>query len=243
MSADTPIYQLTPKYQGLKIAAGIAVIIGALGFFVLLLGSQRHQSLSDSNLEVLLPDGSKMILHDEGNASFNKWLWAFNREVELTGEAFFEVEKGKSFEVIGTLGTAEVLGTSFLVNSTDNLFEVACKTGRVEVTNYEGASVILGPGKCALAENDKLTLRDINISKIPAWVDEDYVFENVPAKELFKTLEEVTGYAFVINADIEMSYSGQFSKSQPIEEILSIICLPMNLNFELKETTIIITNK
>lgn len=242
-SQSAPVYYMSTRFPTLKVAAGIAVLLGAIGFFVFAIGAESHQGVAGSKTEITLPDGSMIWLNGEADASYNKWLWTFSREVELHGEAFFDVQKGSSFMVQGEIGTVEVLGTSFLVNTTSKDFLVACKSGRVKVATKFGSSIVLNPGMLAKAQNDELTTETIAINKIATWTTEDYVFENIPASELFEIISDATGYEFIIEAELDMTYSGQFSKNQPIEEVLSIICLPMNLNFELSEDTIIITNK
>lgn len=240
---SAPVYHMSRRFSTLKVAAGIAVLLGAIGFFVFVIGAESHQGIAGSKQEITLPDGSLIWLNGESHATYNKWLWTIKREVELEGEAFFDVQKGSSFKVQGEIGTVEVLGTSFLVKTTSRDFLVACKSGRVKVATKSGLSTVLNPGMLAKTQNEKLTTETIAIDKIATWTTEDYVFENIPAIELFEILSDVTGYQFIIEAELDMTYSGQFSKSQPIEEVLSIVCLPMNLNFELSDNTIIITNK
>jgi ferric-dicitrate binding protein FerR (iron transport regulator) len=243
MGRSAPVYHMSRRFSSLKVAAGIAVLLGAIAFFVFTLGVQSHQGIAGSKQEITLPDGSMIWLNGESHATYNKWLWKLSREVELEGEAFFDVKKGSSFMVEGHLGSVEVLGTSFLVNTSPDDFVVACKTGRVKVATKFGLSTVLNPGMLAKAQNEKLTTENIDLDKIATWNSEDYVFENIPANELFEILSDVTGHQFIIEAELGMTYSGQFSKTQPIEEVLSIVCLPMNLNFELSDNTIIITNK
>ena len=66
--------------------------------------------------------------------NYNASKWGEKRELELKGEAFFDVEKGKRFDVNTELGKISVLGTEFNVLSRDSIFKVSCYEGLVQVT-------------------------------------------------------------------------------------------------------------
>lgn len=60
-----------------------------------------------------LPDGSVVRLNSVSRLSYKPLGWYFSRSAELSGEAFFEVEKGSKFTIYSMLGSTSVLGTSF----------------------------------------------------------------------------------------------------------------------------------
>jgi len=51
---------------------------------------------------------------------------------KLFGKAYFDVDKGKTFTVKTDLGTVQVLGTRFDVESRDSIFKVVCYEGSVK---------------------------------------------------------------------------------------------------------------
>lgn len=81
----------------------------------------------------LLPDKSKVNLHANSTFSYRPLLWVLSRTAKLDGEAYFEVEKGKKFEIISDKAKTVVLGTRFTVTARDNNYSVNCEQGKVMV--------------------------------------------------------------------------------------------------------------
>src|SRR5690606_18264831 len=70
-------------------------------------------------INMTLPDGTKVWLNADSRISFLSNLGATDREVAVTGEVYFEVAKlaGKRFTVKNGAGEIEVLGTKFNVRA------------------------------------------------------------------------------------------------------------------------------
>ena len=66
----------------------------------------------------------------------------FSRKVSLEGEAFFEVNPGKKFEVVSKFGKTIVLGTSFNIYSRNSSYQVTCMTGKVKVIENTGRNEV-----------------------------------------------------------------------------------------------------
>jgi len=122
-----------PIYRWISgVAAAILVAIG-----IYLFTSEDIVSLQSNyatTMEHQFEDGSMATLNAGAILTFDKKNWNSNRNVELAGEAFFEVEKGGPFEVNTTIGTVEVLGTSFNVRSYAGVLQVECFEGKVKVS-------------------------------------------------------------------------------------------------------------
>lgn len=107
-----------------------------------------------SRTKVNLPDGTQVWLNAESKIS---WINRFNsevREVNLTGEAYFDVahDKKRPF-IVHTSGIdIKVLGTVFTVKSypSDNTIEATLLKGTIEVLKRDdpdGSGVILRPSQ------------------------------------------------------------------------------------------------
>ncbi|MFQ5771306.1 MAG: FecR family protein, partial [bacterium] len=106
---------------------------------------------------VSLPDNSEVNLNAESSIKYPPKSWAKQREVILTGEAFFKVaEVGTPFSVRSGFVVTSVLGTSFNVRARGIQVEVACVTGKVSVKSLQKAyePVILSPGLASLVQQD-----------------------------------------------------------------------------------------
>jgi transmembrane sensor len=89
------------------------------------------------NKTVSLPDGSIVSLRKGSTLRYPARFENNERVVILTGEAFFEVqhEATKPFRIQTTRSVVQVLGTSFLVNTTIGSDRVVVATGKVLLVN------------------------------------------------------------------------------------------------------------
>src|SRR5690606_7283691 len=87
--------------------------------------------------KVILPDGTVIDLNYESILKYPKKFNDTIRQVELTGEAFFDVYHIDNYPFIVKTGVLEtqVYGTSFNINSFDEnqKLEVSLVTGKVKV--------------------------------------------------------------------------------------------------------------
>ena len=104
-------------------------------------GMLEIQNFSNQAKKLTLEDGSQVTLQPKSKLSYPEHFNADKREVYLTGEAFFEVEKNpqKPFFVYSGKVTTKVLGTSFYVKNLDGIkkIEVEVVSGRVSVYDKE----------------------------------------------------------------------------------------------------------
>ena len=119
--------------------------------------------------QIQLPDGSVVRLNSSSSLTYDKNFGKNLREVNLTGEAFFDVTKDSShpFLIHTKVIDIKVLGTSFNVRSypNDANTETSLIRGKVEVTvkNRANEKIYLQPNeKLVVANNNSLnqTLTD-----------------------------------------------------------------------------------
>ncbi len=130
----------------LRIAALLIITLGLYFTFIYDPISQ-YKTLAGEQETIELPDHSKVQLNASSELTFYASNWEDKRSVQLNGEAFFEVAKGNTFDVLTSLGKVTVVGTAFNVKNRDNYFEVKCYEGAVKVvsdaeerTLYAGAT-------------------------------------------------------------------------------------------------------
>lgn len=96
----------------------------------------EKENLTSKPLFVSLPDESSVILQPHSKISYSPQQYnKTKREVILSGEAFFEVQKNSAvpFFVYANELITKVLGTSFTIKTNSSETEVIVKTGRVSV--------------------------------------------------------------------------------------------------------------
>ena len=149
-----------------------AVLVIGLGlFFAYENNNVTYYGTNDVVPVIKLPDNSEVAINNNSEIKYQKWFWKNNRTIDLKGEAYFKVAKGKTFEVNTNLGKVTVLGTQFNVNSKDNTFEVTCYEGKVKV-NYKNQELILTKGMLVTFENDTKLERKTTLS-MPNWASDE----------------------------------------------------------------------
>lgn len=176
---------------------GIAAsFILAVGAFFIFNQNSNQLTIATSLAEVRtveLPDGSVVHLNAESSVSFPKNGWNDVREVELVGEAFFEVKRGSSFTVFTDNGSVQVLGTSFNVRSRGALMQVACKTGKVKVASASGLSEqIITPGLTVSIENGLVSEPiETRLDRIDSWRNGQYDYESIPLEQVLNEVKRL----------------------------------------------------
>lgn len=156
-----------------------------------------------------LPDGSTVTLNHNSKVRFqNNESWRFNRQLELEGEAFFEVASDSLHRFLVKAGNAEVLvlGTAFNVRHylTEAAVEVEVEKGVVELRDRrkpkDGIRIKAGQ-KSALAEGKKPALAPAPELNGQAWRTGRLKFASKPVKEAIKEIERY----FEVKIDISQS--------------------------------------
>ncbi|MDD2307543.1 MAG: FecR domain-containing protein [Prolixibacteraceae bacterium] len=185
------------------------------------------------HLEYTLPDGSNVIINADSKISLSESSFAKQRTLNLEGEAFFSVQKGKPFVVKTHTGTVEVLGTKLNVFSRDNELSVSCLTGKVKVTS-NGQSVIIEPGeKADLVSGALQKSTNIQTDHMAGWRSGEFHFDNVPLISIFEEIERQFNVEIATKGLENRFFTGSFSNKN-LNEVLETVCLPMHLDYEIK---------
>lgn len=222
------------------VAASVILLIGFFAYFNFF-NTTEFSSDYGKQLAFELPDGSKVLLNSKSTITFNKHNWDTNRTLELSGEAFFDVEKGNTFTVKTSQGNVSVLGTEFNVNASVDFFRVSCYEGKVKVSdNSNDSNHILTPslGYQNTKGNDPITLNFNSIQ--PEWIDNQTVFKSTPIKHVFKALEKQYELQFEYdNFDDTILFTGSFPNNNK-DIALKTVLKSVNLKYTTQENSIIL---
>ncbi len=222
---------------GKWIAAASIVILFSIGSF-LRLYTVTIETQAGQHQEAMLPDQSKVNLNAKSSISYHPYWWKINRKVELEGEAFFEVQKGKKFTVVSAKGSTQVLGTSFNIFAREDIYKVTCITGTVRVRSHQGFEAIIKPNsKAEVKQNGEINI-SINIQTFPeiSWKNNIFLFTATPVHAVFSEIERQYGVKIDEKIDEKSLYTGNFSKDQNVEEILEYVCPALGLKYIRKST-------
>jgi len=192
----------------------------------------------------LLPDGSEVVLNAGSEINYHRFNWLNNRKIEMSGEAFFKVVKGRKFKIVAPNGTIIVLGTSFNVYNRGNNLVVTCVTGKVRVLAKDQNDVVLNPNQKFNLNNDQVEIvKNIDPIKELSWINNSFAFNGVPLRTVFQEIERQFNVKIIYRGDLNKSYSGIFPKSS-IENVLEIVCRPFGYQYQIiGENEFVIINK
>lgn len=229
-SMEKPIRNLRIFWSA---AASIALI--ALLTTVYFYKSEPSQIIANKgqHLEYTLPDGSNVTVNADSKISFSESGFTKQRILKLEGEAFFSVQKGKPFVVNTQTGSVEVLGTTLNVYSRHNELSVSCLTGKVQVT-ANGQSMIIEPGeKADLVSGTLQKTTNIQTNQMGEWRSGEFHFDNVPLISIFEEIERQFNVNITTKGLENRFFTGSFSNKN-LKEVLETVCLPMHLDYEIK---------
>lgn len=206
-----------------------AVLVIALGITYTLKVFVPQKQTADNGEKTIfsLPDDSKVVLNSSSEIHYKKWNWDNNRHLELTGEAYFRVSKGRRFEVQTNLGKVTVLGTQFNVKARKKRFDVVCYEGRVKV-NYEDIQILLTHGQGVSFENGKQHKVKINALK-PEWLDGQISFNKENIETILDEVERQYNITIELNVkDTSSLFTGKLP-SDDLDVALQIISTTYHL--------------
>jgi len=224
---------LHPNRHWLALAASLVLLLAVSSFMRLYTVKTHCPEGVHTSLQ--LPDGSSVELNASTYLSYHPYWWFASRKVKLEGEAFFSVEKGRDFRVVSSSGTTEVLGTTFNVFARGTDYIVTCHTGSVRVSESGGRSAVtLSPNERGVLEaSGAFTVSRLESMQVsPGWTRNTIMFSSAPLKLVFEEIERQFGIVIETPAEMQQVYSGNFSLNQPVENILSLLCLPFDLKYE-----------
>lgn len=209
-------------------AAMLAILVSSYYFI-----SNKNTNYTTQLAEKItfeLPDNSKVNLNADSKITYKSKNWNTKRELNLKGEAYFNVEKGSKFTVKTNLGLVSVLGTQFNVVVRDTYFEVNCYEGLVSV-NYKNKLIKVPAGSGFKMLNSKTAFTSENTAQIPSWIENNSSFKSMPYKYVVKELERQ--FNIKIEYDqihSETLFTGNFTHTN-LEMALQAISIPLNLEF------------
>ena len=145
--------------------------------------------------EIILPDGSKVLLNSGSRIEFPAYFKGEKREVSLVGEAFFDVHRDTLHPfIISTEGVkTQVLGTSFNVNAfpENDSISVSVATGKVRVSDQKGVNEILLPDQQLHYHKNTHAFRKAQKNAIVdrAWTLNTIHLDNKTVKEAVQIIE------------------------------------------------------
>lgn len=231
------VINLKPVVYVISVAASIALIIGI--FF----NEITYTAQPGKQLSIVLPDGSSVDLNAVSTLTHERFFWSQNREITLSGEAYFKVVSGSNFTVITKSGKVEVLGTQFNVKDRSNEFQVGCYEGKVRVsTQQDTQQKIIQKGEGVSLKGKKL-IEETILDTEPLWKKGESIFNTVPLANVLDELERQYNISFKRERiDQNQLFTGGFN-NKDLNIALESVLVPMGINYTINGTNILLSSQ
>jgi ferric-dicitrate binding protein FerR (iron transport regulator) len=200
---------------------------------------------------VILPDGTKAFLNSGTILRYDNLFGKRTRNLELVGEAYFEVIPNTKLPfIINTKEiSVEVIGTKFnvMAYADDNLVETTVKEGKVSVTenNGSGSLLLTANQKATFNKNTRLLLlNNVNPELYISWKEDILTFDNENFANVIKKLER--WYDVSIHVEGKDSITDRYTltiKNESLTDVLKLISLTTNITYSVKSDEVTITYK
>ncbi|MES1249237.1 MAG: FecR domain-containing protein, partial [Chitinophaga rupis] len=183
-----------------------------------------------------LPDGTKVWLNSASSIHYPVAFTGDRREVDITGEAYFEVAQVSSRDgrkkmpfVVNTdrHTEVEVLGTHFniMAYADEGVVRTTLLEGKVRVTNLHDQA-LLSPGQQAVLEAplSSIKVSEADTDKETAWISGFFQFDHTDLPALMRQLQRWYDVEPVYPAkDNGRRFGGRISRSLPLPEMLHLL--------------------
>jgi len=204
-------------------------------------------TLRGGEYQVTLSDGTKVWLNAASSITFPTSFQGKFRRVEITGEAYFEVEKNKDmpFQVFANGAEVEVLGTHFDVMAYQDEPELRTTLleGSVKFKRFD-AEVLLKPGQQATTTSGSknILVQQADIEETMAWKNHYFMFHDENIKSIMRKVSRWYDVDVVYDGNTEgKEFGGKISRNENVNDLLKTLELPGNVHFKLEGRRVTVT--
>ncbi|GAB2816399.1 FecR family protein [Ferruginibacter profundus] len=195
---------------------------------------------------VVLPDGTNVWLNASSSLRFPTAFVGKERRVEITGEAYFEVQKNKAMPFIVAINggsEVEVTGTHFNIMAYED--ELTMKTTLLEggINLHHGNEVQkLKPGQQAqLTQNKMQLINDADVDQAIAWKNGLFDFNDDVVPDIMRQLSRWYDIDVAYEGKIpDGHYVGSVRRKSNISEVLKMLELAGGIHFEIQGKKVIV---
>ena len=185
-----------------------------------------------SKIKTILPDSTIIWQNAGSTVKYPRNYTKKNRQVILSGEAFFAVHSDRlyPFYVRTDHLQVKVTGTRFNVSSynDDKSTTVVLEEGKIGIQNLSNPShYYLKPNMCFSLDNlnNKAIVKHVDINKYISWKDGKLIFRNDPLSDVCTRLKRL------YNAEIELSDNTGTLLSHPFTMTIETETLPQVMEY------------
>ena len=206
----------------------------------LMLSTQKGERTS-----VVLPDGSKVWLNADSRLFYPSDYGEKSRNIEIEGEAYFEVAKNKELPFRVTSGdiVTEALGTKFIVSAYPDRLEIKSSLveGSVRISSGNVQKVLTAGQQLVYhKKQSQLRLRAFDVNSELAWKNNQLTFRLMPFCDVISVLEKWYDVEIEFDPDHFKSetLTVRFKEYETLETILQVLAKTNSFSYYLDDDVI-----
>jgi len=185
-----------------------------------------------------LTDGTEVWLDALSSIRFPTAFPGAERQVEITGQAYFEVAKNakQPFKVKAGNQVVEVLGTHFNINAYNQQdMQTTLLEGSVKVSN-SGQTVIIKPGEQAVASSHSpFTIHHSpDLDEVMAWKNGRFQFNGSTVEEIMNQLSRWYDIDVIYQDKVPGIFVAKISKDMPVSKLLALLEMTKQVRFTIE---------
>ncbi|WP_372949484.1 FecR family protein [Mariniphaga sp.] len=211
---------------------------------------KQVESFNGQLKEIFLADGTHVWLNSGSKLSFPSGFNAENREVELSGEAFFEVTANEEepFLVKTQDHIVKVTGTRFNISEypESNIIETTLEEGRVKIiTGNFIKDLYPGQQSSFNTRTAEIRIGETDLEVYTTWKDGFYEFNNESVCKVFKIIERWW--------DVKIDYpekdlkderiTGTLRRHKPLDQHFDVIKRLVPFNYKIESDLVTVSLK
>ncbi|HTN37615.1 MAG TPA: FecR domain-containing protein [Arachidicoccus sp.] len=185
--------------------------------------------------QLTLSDGTKVWLNAESSIRYPLSFNGKERNVEITGEAYFEVVHNAKhpFKVLVKNQVIEDLGTTFNINAYKANVTTTLLSGSLRV-HLADRSALLKPGQQARVDNAIHLRYAVNTEAITAWKNGLFQFDNADLQTIMEQIGRWYNVAVAYSGQPRIRmFSGKIPRDMPLSDVLKIL-KQLGVHFEVQ---------
>lgn len=238
----------------LSAAAAAVLVVAGIAFRTLpeesVPGTVAHKTGFNEKTRVVLPDESVVWLNANTSLTYSEDFISGVREVELCGEAFFDVVTMHDvpFVVHVSGNSITVKGTKFNVTAYGQESEISASLveGAI-VFDSEKVSVEMVPGEQLVYNvlTEDLTKIKVDTRSSFSWVNGKLDYASISLQKLLSRLTSLYGveFRYTPNKYKNRNFRIKLNDNEPIEDVLSAISVILPIEYTIKEDIVTIVEK
>lgn len=181
------------------------------------------------NYQIFLSDGTKVWLNDASSLKFPTVFAGAERNVELTGEAYFEVLENKEmpFTVRANGTKVVVLGTHFNVMAypDEKMVKTTLLEGSVKLIHTDAVAFLKPGQEGTIMENGGVyKVHDADIAAAMAWKNGYFLLDNASLPQLMRQVSRWYDVDVVYAANFkDHEFVGEVSRKYSLMKMLKIL--------------------